>query len=412
MKFAKIFRAAAAFGLAVSLCGCSIRFGTNSEPDNGYYLTKPNDSSLAETMGVTYGEYKNDYTYFLNFRGIKDDQAPNVSEECKERRKVIVESLILEKISQVKAEEYGVAELTAEELETVQKATDAIIEERIDYYAENLGLDGSDVSDLSEEEKREKAGEALDKALAECGLTRDYYFEKQKRYYLGYKVLTAIGETIDRADSEKTFDEYARLAKETYESSVTDYEQSNLQMYYIPEGSRYIKQIMLGFDNETSMAIVQKRSSGDSEGADSLREEKADELSDKLEEVRSKLEAGENWSDVSSEYNTDRTGSLYNPDGYLVIPNGTTFPKEFQESAFVPEKIGDMKVCVSDYGVHLLMYAGDAAIDEYDKEIIVENLFAEAKQEEYNSKMKEFIKDYGYYDNLDYNIVKFDKPVE
>lgn len=413
MKFTKILRAASAAVLAVGLCGCSIRFGTNITPDNNYLVAKPSDSSLTEKLGVTYAEFMNDYTYYLNGMGIKDDTAESVAETCKSRRQAIIESLILEKICVLKAEEYGVSEFTDEELEQAKSMADVIISERTSYYADNLDYGTIDPSGLSDEEKQKRADEALDKALAKYDYTRDDYVEKQKRYVLGFKVMKAIGETLDRGEAEKQFNDNAKLAKETYESSVSDYEQSStLSQYYIPEGSRYIKHILLGFSEDASNAIQLSRKSGDDEGADKLREENAAALKEKLAEVIGKLDAGEDWDTLVNDYSADKAASAYYPNGYILIPNGTSFVKEFQDAAFTIEKIGERTTCVTDYGVHIMLYAGNASITESDKEIMVENIFASMMQKEFTEKTAEWIKEYGFYDNMDYSVLRIDKPTD
>ncbi len=410
MKFTKLFRAAAAVVLSATLCGCSIKFGTNIKPDNNRYVAKPSDSALLDKLGVTYAEFMNDYTYYLNYMGIKDDTEESVAETCKSRRTAIIESLILEKVCRIKAEEYGVTELTETEEEQVKTSADSIINDRISYYAANADYGSVDPSTLSDEEKLKRGGEELDKALAEFGFTRDEYYEKQKRYMLGFKVMKAVGEELGRSEAEKIFDENAKISKETYESDVSYYEQSNLSQYYIPEGSRLIKHILIGFSNEDISSIQSLRSSGDDEGADKLRQEKADALADKVNEVIAKLDAGENWDTVSNTYTSDKTGNTYYPDGYLLIPNGTSFMKEFQAAAFVPEKIGDRTTCVTDYGVHIMLYADDAKITESDKKTVVDNIFASLTQQEFINKTNEWIKGYGFYDNIDYDILKIDKP--
>lgn len=412
MKITRLFRSAAALVLSATLCGCSIKFGTNIKPDNNHYVAKPSDSALTEKLGVTYAEFMNDYTYNLEVMGIKDDTAKGVADTCKSRREAIIESLILEKVCQLKAEEYGVSELTEEEDAQVKAAAENLINERIEYFAENADYGSVDASTLTDEEKLKRGGEELDKVLAQYGFTRDEYYEKQKRYMYGFKVMKALGEELGRSEAEKIFDENAKIGRETYESSVSEYEQSGLSQYYIPDGSRLIKHILLGFDSEDTSTISSMRASGDDEGADKLRAEKADALADKVSEVLGKLDAGEDWDTVSNTYTSDKTGNTYYPNGYLLLPNGTSFMKEFQESAFVPEKIGDRTTCVTDYGVHIILYSDDAKVSESDKQIMIESIFASLMQQEFVSKTNEWIKEYGFYDNMDYNTLKIDKPEE
>lgn len=410
MKFKKLICAASAALIAVGLCGCSIKFGTNITPDNGYIVAKPSDSALTDKLGVTYAEFINDYTYYLNAAGIKDDSSESVAETCKSRRSAIIGSLILEKICAYKAEEYGVSELSDAEIEQAKSMADTIINERISYYAKNSDFGTIGGEEISGEEKLKRGGEMLDKELAKLGLTRDDYVEKQKRYVLSYKLLKAFGEKIDRGEAEKVFDENAKAAKEAYEKSPSDYEKGNFAQYYIPEGSRFIKHILLGFGNDVVTQIRTLRSSGDDAGADKLREESAAALDEKLSEVVGKLDAGEDFDKLIKEYSADSSASAYYPDGYVLIPNGTSFMKEFQNAAFSIEEIGGKTTCVTDYGIHILLYNGAATVTDSEKQSVIDNILASLTAKEFTAKTQEWIKEYGFPDNMDYNALRIDKP--
>lgn len=410
MKFTRLFRSAAAIVLSATLCGCSIKFGTNIKPDNNHYVAKPSDSTLVDELGITYAEFMNDYAYYLNLLEITDDTQDSVSDICKSYREEIIKTLILEKICTVKAEEYGISGLTEEEENQVKIAADSIINQRISFYAEYADYGSVDPSALTEEEKKKRGGEELDKELAKYGFTRDDYYTKQRRYMLSYKLMQAVGEEIDRSEAEKIFDDYAKVAKETYESSISDYEQSGISQYYIPEGSRYIKHILISFSDDDVTALQTMRLTGDDEGADNLRAEKAEALDEKVNEVIGKLDAGENWDAVSNAYSADASASASYPDGYLVIPNGTTYMKEFQEAAFVPEKVGDRTVCVTDYGVHIMVYASEAKVKDSERQSIVNNIYNSLVKQEFVDRTTEWIEEYGFYDNMDYELLGIDPP--
>lgn len=410
MKFTRLFRSAAAIVLSATLCGCSIKFGTNIKPDNNHYVAKPSDSTLVDELGITYAEFMNDYTYYLNLLEITDDTQDSVSDICKSYREEIIKTLILEKICTVKAEEYGISGLTEEEENQVKIAADSIINQRISFYAEYADYGSVDPSALTEEEKKKRGGEELDKELAKYGFTRDDYYTKQRKYMLSYKLMQAVGEEIDRSEAEKIFDDYAKVAKETYESSISDYEQSGISQYYIPEGSRYIKHILISFSDDDVTALQTMRLTGDDEGADNLRAEKAEALDEKVNEVIGKLDAGENWDAVSNAYSADASASASYPDGYLVIPNGTTYMKEFQEAAFVPEKVGDRTTCVTDYGVHIMIYASEAKVKDSERQSIVNNIYNSLVKQEFVDRTTEWIEEYGFYDNMDYELLGIDPP--
>ena len=57
-----------------------------------------------------------------------------------------------------------------------------------------------------------------------------------------------------------------------------------------------------------------------------------------------------------------------------------------------------------------MLYCDDAKIEESDKQIMIESIFASLMQQEFTNKTAEWIKEYGFYDNMDYDILKIDKP--
>ena len=102
------------------------------------------------------------------------------------------------------------------------------------------------------------------------------------------------------------------------------------------------------------------------------------------------------WDEILLKYSSDASGSSLYPDGYLVVPNGTAYVKEFQEAAFVPENIGDRTVCVSDYGLHIMIYAGSGEVSEEDKNDIMDYLNRELAQNEYTEKMAKWVDEYAF----------------
>lgn len=437
-KSSKIFRAGAAVFLAGALCGCSVKFGTHLEPKSDKVVAYATQGENIDDLKITYEEFGKEYKFILANSGIDDDTEESIAAACKQQRSSIINSLIVQKIYAHLAEELGVSELTDEE----QKEIDEEHEKTVESFIKQLGEraeqeleesqtsgepDESDVSDASDEsseeetsetsapsmtdeEKREAGTKKLDELLEKAGMDRDDMREWEVTAKIVEKVQNAIYDSVDRADAEKQFEDLQKEGEEYYNSEISKYEKGGYSQVWLPEGSRLIKHVLLAFDNDTQTEIRSLRSEEKDDEAEKLRTEKAEALKSKQEEVEKKLDDGENIDDLINKYSADKSGSASYPNGYTVIPNGTTYMDEFQKAAFVPKKIGERTVCVTDYGVHIMVYAGDAKITDEDLEYAVNTLYANLGKEKLDNIFTERVEEYEF--EIDYDALRLDKPEE
>lgn len=410
MKLNKILCAGTAVLLAGAISGCSVKVGTNAEPELDAVIAEPTNGADESGLKVTYGDFKREYDYALKGVGIEDDTDSNYAEVCKNQRNTIITYLINEKIILKKANEMGIASLTEEEMNAVEEEYNSLIDEQVKIYGENADYGTVEASSVSDDEKTERGNKEFDEFLARCNLTRDDLLTWQTNSAITDKVIDEIGKTVDYSKAEESYAEYQAQIESLYKESVLQYEQNGFSSVWVPEGSRMIKHILLGFDEDTQALIKSDRQKGDDEAADKLREEKAAELRDKVDEVQKKLDAGEDFNTLLMTYSNDAASSSANPDGYLVVPNGQMYMKEFQEAAFVPEKIGDRTVCVTDYGVHIMIYAGDAKVSEEEKKSFTDYLYDQLKNAAFSEKMDEWRAEYNY--KIDYAALRLDDPAD
>lgn len=408
MKLNKILCAGTAVLLAGAISGCSVKVGTNSEPGLDTVVAEPTNGE--EGLKVTYGEFKREYDYALKGAGVEDDTDPNYAEVCKNQRNTIISYLINEKIILKKANEMGIASLTNEEMSAVEEEYNSLIDEQVKTYGEKADYGTVEASSVSDDEKTERGNKEFDEFLASCNLTRDDLLTWQVNSAITDKVIDEIGKTADYAEAEASYSEYQQRIEDLYNESVLQYEQNGFSSVWVPEGSRMIKHILLGFDEDTQALIKSDREKGDDEAADKYREEKAAELQDKVEEVQKKLDDGEDFNTLLMTYSNDAAGSSANPDGYLVVPNGEMYMKEFQAAAFVPKNIGDRVVCVTDYGVHIMIYADDAKVSDEDKKSFTDYLYEQLKNTAFNKQMDEWRAEYDY--KIDYAALRLDDPAD
>lgn len=431
MKNKRILCAAAAAAVTVAVCGCSVRIGTNNvrEVEDDYVVAKPSVDTVidigadtdgetvsidANALGITYLDFKKEYLYYLKAMGIADDTDESVADSCKEQRATIINYLINEQIIYDKARQLGVSTLTAEEMDSVETEYEELISEQIDYFAGIADYSDLGTAEVSDDEKELRGGEAFDEYLADCGLTRDDLLMWQVSSAVTNKVYAEVTKdtTVEYSEAQQTFDDYVASIQALYEDNVYEYESGAYSVYWIPDGSRRIKHILLSFDESFTDELTDMRDNGDDDGADELRAEKAAELEQTADDIIGMIEGGSDFDELITEYSADASGSSLYPDGYLVVPDSEYYMQEFTDAALSLENVGDYCTAVTDYGVHIILYASDAAVTDEDVEsyvqYIYETLDTNAKTAYFNELLDQWKEEYSY--EIDYEALRLDDP--
>ncbi len=396
------------------LSGCSVKFGTNTQPSDSAVVAYPTGDAAKdkENMKITYGDFKKEYLYQHRAAGKTDDTAEGSAEKSAGIRSQVITYLINEKICYDKAAGLGIDKLSAEEMDEVEKEFDEKIAENVTYFGEHA--DYGTLGSVSAEEKEKRGNEEFDAFLAECSLTRDDLLMWQVSERVTQNLVKEVTKDIsaERSEAEAEYQKYVDAVKQLYSDDKEKYETGSYEVFWIPDGARRIKHILVSFDNGTLTEIRNSRANGDDEGADKLRLEKASELDEKVTEIKNMLDNGADFDELIKEYSGDLEGSEANPDGYLVVPDSVTFMEEFTKAAFELENVGEYRTAVTDYGVHIVMYAADAVItqEEKDEQIayFLDMLTTNAKNERFNELLTQWREEYDY--QTDYEALRLDPP--
>lgn len=377
------------------LAGCSVNFGKNAEVDPETVIAKPTRLCFTGELDITFEEFNKEYLFYLNSYGLEENDSN--ADTCREMRDSIINNQIYDKVMLLKAKEYGLDVLTDKEKEEVQSDFEAEINSEILSLGEEADFsDLPEGTEITDEMKKERGEKEFNKILEASGMTRDDIYGWMVSYRISQKLLEKFKEDLDPQKAKDLLDEYVDEIKGIYEKDVSLYEQGDYYVFWAPEGSRRIKHVLLGFDEETVEAIRKYREEENDEAADALRAEKAAEFSEKQAEVEKALDDGMDWDELLLKYSADATGSSLYPDGYLVVPNGTAYVKEFQEAAFVPENIGDRTTCVSDYGLHIMIYADSAELSDKDIDDILNYISYSLAQNEFAEQMGTWVDQYAF----------------
>ena len=143
--------------------------------------------------------------------------------------------------------------------------------------------------------------------------------------------------------------------------------------YYVPEGFRYAKHILVGFDEEKQNELLTLRANTDDNdaaaNADDKRAQYLAEIQSEADEVLAQVQAGGDFAALMAQYSDD-TQALSYPNGYAVSPGATMFDTAFQQGVFSLENPGDVSALIpSDYGYHIILYSADvpAGVTPYEQ---------------------------------------------
>ena len=124
----------------------------------------------------------------------------------------------------------------------------------------------------------------------------------------------------------------------------------------------------------------------------------------KAEEIVAQLDSGADFDEMVKEYSDDSGSTQDGFEGYLVVPEGGIYYKEFQQGAYELE--------TTDIGVHILQYAADAKLDDETTQkiidVILESLQETAADTAYDEAMEQWHEEYSY--DIAYNTLDIDEP--
>jgi parvulin-like peptidyl-prolyl isomerase len=256
-----------------------------------------------------------------------------------------------------KFNEYGLS-LTAEDEKKIDADTEADIKFMKEIYQSMVQM--SDET-LTEEQIITYGEQQYNAMLEYCGLTKNDI----RNWYRSNVIQTKLVEYVsqqnpyDYANSEAQAEIIENNAKTAYAEDPSTLNPDVMKMLWLPEGSRAVKHILIGFDEVTYNEIASLRSAGKNDDADALIEEKLPQLSEKLKQVQDKLAAGQDFDALIEEYSDSQNGA----ELFYAAPGSTSsYGMAFAKAAMEIPSIGETAVCATDYGYHVICYVDDATV--------------------------------------------------
>lgn len=313
---------------------------------------------------------------------ISDEEAEKLREEGRQSWATEIEAIL--------EDSYGITEESTEEdraaaLADLLAALEAEYGITEDMYVESfVSGEFSDrvVARMKEEDPSLAASEAdIEAAISE------YILEERDEvaYYALYMKLSEedpakaeemTDEELDEIYRGLTDEEFLALSNDinAYESVSNYYASYGYDFHYIPEGYRGITHILLDVDEELLNAWLDLEAryeeSDEDDGEEAVTAEMVaaakqailDSRKETIEEIKGRLEKGENFEDLIAEYGSDpgMEKGMYLETGYPIHKDSISYDAGFTAAAAALEKVGDYsEPVVSRNGIHILFYLRD-----------------------------------------------------
>ncbi len=342
---------------------------------------------------IKYSTFYNAFTTYAQY-GLIDTSN---SETAKDGRQMIMDTLVNSVIPVAEAYKEGI-ELSEEETNTAKEsALTAANSYLTDYEDETIE---------DETERREAAIKGFNDAFKSSGFNFDDVLADMEKQYiedaLTQKILNenyaSIAEPTDE-EIQARYDDELEADKKKYEEDPSQY--STDMSYYTyygtlkplvaPEGLYYVKHILI-------------------KNADNADEEDKDRDYKALaQEVLDKVNAGEDFDALITEYNED-PGMESNPDGYIIGADFEgVYDDAFQKAAAELKKEGDVSGLVEGtYGMHIIKRYKDISTDPVPldevKDAIKDEIMTEKKNDMYDDLIEQW--------RSGLEIVTYDKRVQ
>ena len=329
-----------------------------------------------------------------------------------------------------KAEELRLS-LTEEEMAEVETESQASFDEMVQSYMESYGVD-----EATAEQAMENQGYSLEilRYLGERNAVEEKLYDH---------VVADV--SVGEEEIQASYDELVATAQQTYADNPGQYG-SDVSMgstiYVRPEGYRYIKNLVIALPEETQTQVTELENElyqamqnqyyyqdmlsyqGPSMDAETLlrynnlvdtyTQEIANlqtqidnqintgkqQVLAQAEEVLALCQAeGADFDALMEEYNDDTvTDESILANGYPVCAESATYVAEFTDAAMALQAVGDISGLVeTDYGYHILMYAGDVdpgvtPLEEVH-DAIADDLLAQKQSDAYEAAYQQWLDD-------------------
>ena len=374
------------------------------------------DVALAYVNGVAVmlsdvSEYAD---YYYDYYGYDDDAT---EDELRSLYQMALTNAMGYAIMQQKAVELGYTTVTDDEMAELKTTASDEWQEMLTYYAEAY----FGYSEEGTEEDNNAALVSTVSFLESYGYTEETLLQEYVDQAWYDKLVADICKDVKATDDEayQYFLEQVESDKTYFEDNALYYEFYTLyygyESAYMPSGYRGVKQILLAVDsdllaNYTDLSTrLSEQDSSEATTTDLVTQEMVDaardavlaSVQDKVDDINSRLAAGESFDTLIAEYNTDEgmTQEPYATEGYSVHMDSISYDEAFVNAAFSVDNVGDVsQPYVGSYGVYIVQYFRDvpSGAVEYTDTIrtsMLESVQSELETEAVNTQVDAWLEE-------------------
>ena len=402
--------------LTVLLSGCAL-VTVDTVKDNAQVIVDVNGETVnkavihaaVDNQISTYEYYNQLYSAYYGISDLYSTDEATITAE-------VIDAYVNQLVSQQKAKELGLYEMTEEEQADVENKGkedyDSFIQSVISNYMPGSKLEGDELTAAAEKYVADNEVTTVDgrSTLADfvASATDSKALEKLDAYII--KDVAVTDEEI-QAD----FDAKVESAKADYEADLNAYGtavNSGSTVYYAPAGYRMVKHILVKVSDEDSNLTTEKQTAlataqtaltdaqsaldAAAEDADKTALQAAvDEAQKAVDEAQAaydeaqaagmanaKAKADELYAQLTTEgadfdaLLADNNGDSGQPEnGYAICEGFTSFVESFTNGAMALANVGDISEPVeSTYGYHIIKYAADVAEGPVDLETVKDGI--------------------------------------
>ena len=373
-------------------------------------------------MYAAYLQYMN-YMYSMFLGSNYANTIPK--EDAESLRDTLVISRVQEKVLLNKMEELGLGTLTEEDIAAIREKSDSEYRGYVDRYIQE-GYSEDDAEYF----------------LSFEGISESAVYQRNYRDEIDTRMSAFVNEgvTVNDEEIQAKYEALVAEAKESFESDNTSVEEAVLTqkpVYYMPEGHRYVKHVLLMPEEGLMSALDSAKAEGEtlkkqlSELEEKLSDENEDaediqkqidenhaaiaeneiavneandavwaSVQDRLDKVQADIDAGRSFDEIIAEYSDDYENVPENilKDGYLVYNASDRWDDGFLNGVNSLQNVGDISQPVMGVnGIHVILYASNPEYGDTPFESVSETVAQEAlkdkKLENYNEQVDKWVEE-------------------
>jgi|GEM_PF-1190835 len=352
---------------------------------------------------ITKADFNQLYNYYKYYYNITEEMEKSTDKEMRANirsfKESLLDALVLDGVQIVKAQQNGCYAFSAEE----QAEIDAYVQETLDSYRELLKSDiEAEQPGITEDALAAEVENRLPAFLAEYDSSEEKIRENKENSVAHQKLVDQVTADVQKPTEDEVRADYDQRTSDqqaAYADGSANYEQLaayGQPVYYVPEGVRMAKHILIKLTDEQVAEIRTLRQNGDNDAAVAKRDEYLPGIEQAAQQAYERAAAGEDFDALIDELGEDP--GMETNEYYALMNPSSVYAEEFTAGLFGLAKPGDISMpTASDFGYHIILYYGDLPSGPVDyatvSEDIYEEIYTNSKDEYFNLLVQEWEKE-------------------